>query len=60
MARTAVADGYYTWFNMNDQRIYINGPGPSETTVTTSSSVTTQGSSVIITGTVTDQSPNKT
>ena len=55
----AVADGYYTWFNMNDQRVYINGPGPSETTVTTSSSVTTQGTSVMITGTVTDQSPNK-
>jgi hypothetical protein len=54
----AVADGYYTWFNMNDQRIYINGPGPSETTVTASPSVTTKGSSVMITGTVTDQSPN--
>ena len=54
----AVADGYYTWFNMNDQRIYINGPGPSMTTVTTSNSVTQQGGSVLITGSVLDQSPN--
>lgn len=54
----AVADGYYTWFNMNDQRIYVNGPGPSKTTVTTSNSVTQQGGSVLITGTVTDESPN--
>lgn len=54
----AVADGYYTWFNMNDQRIYVNGPGPSMTTVTTSNAVTQQGGSVLITGSVTDQSPN--
>jgi hypothetical protein len=43
---------------MNDQRIYINGPGPSQTTVTASPSVATKGNSVMITGTVTDQSPN--
>ncbi|MCW3984222.1 MAG: hypothetical protein NWE96_09550 [Candidatus Bathyarchaeota archaeon] len=55
----AVADGYYVWFNMNDQRIYCIGPGPSETTVTASPSVTAQGNSVMITGTVTDQSPNQ-
>jgi hypothetical protein len=54
----AVADGYYTWFNMNDQRIYVNGPGPSQTTVTTSNTVTSQGTGVLITGSVTDQSPN--
>jgi hypothetical protein len=55
----AAADGYYVWFNMNDQRIYCIGPGPSATTVTASPSVTTQGTSVLITGTVTDQSPNQ-
>jgi hypothetical protein len=55
---SAVADGYYVWFNLNDQRIYCIGPGPSATTVTASPSVITQGGSVLITGTVTDQSPN--
>jgi len=54
----AVADGYYVWFNCNDQRIYCIGPGPSATTVTASPSVITDGNSVLITGTVTDQSPN--
>jgi hypothetical protein len=54
----AVADGYYVWFNCNDQRIYCIGPGPSATTVTASPSVITKGDSVLITGTVTDQSPN--
>jgi len=53
----AVADGYYTWFNLNDQQVYVNGPGPSATTVTASPSVATQGGSVLISGTVTDQSP---
>ncbi len=50
----AVADGYYTWFNMNDQQIYVMGPGPSATTVTASS----QGTNALITGTVTDQTPS--
>jgi len=54
----AVADGYYVWFNCNDQRIYCIGPGPSATTATASPSVITRGNSVLITGTVTDQSPN--
>lgn len=53
----AVADGYYVWFNMNDQRIYCIGPGPSETTVT-ATGVATKGAGVMITGTVTDKSPN--
>jgi len=55
---SAVADGYYVWFNMNDQRVYCIGPGPSATTATASPSVTIQGNSALITGTVTDQSPN--
>jgi hypothetical protein len=54
----AAADGYYVWFNLNDQRIYCIGPGPSATAVTASPSVITQGNSILITGTVTDQSPN--
>jgi hypothetical protein len=54
----AVADGYYVWFNCNDGRVYCIGPGPSATTATASPSVITKGNSVLITGTVTDQSPN--
>jgi hypothetical protein len=54
----AVADGYYVWFNLNDQRVYAIGPGPSSTSVAASPSVTAQGNSVLITGTVLDQSPN--
>ncbi len=53
----AAADGYYTWFNFNDQQVYVMGPGPSATTVT-ASSIGTTGNSVMITGTVTDQTPN--
>ena len=52
-----VADGYVVFLNLYDQRIYSIGPGPSATTVTASPKVTTQGNSIIIEGTVTDQSP---
>ncbi|MCW4044119.1 MAG: hypothetical protein NWE94_01210 [Candidatus Bathyarchaeota archaeon] len=55
----ALADGYFVYLNYNDMQIYCIGPGPSATTVTASPSVTAQGGSVLITGTVTDQSPNK-
>ncbi len=54
----AVADGYYTWFNLIDQQIYIIGPGPSATTVEAPMSTTVAGSPITIKGTVTDQSPN--
>jgi hypothetical protein len=53
----AAADGYLTWFNMNDQQLYVMGPGPSATTVT-ASSMGTLGSGVLISGTVTDQTAN--
>jgi outer membrane protein assembly factor BamB len=54
----AVADGYFVFLNYNDMRIYCVGPGPSATEVAASPSVITQGDSVLITGSVTDQSPN--
>jgi len=54
-----LADGYFVYLNYNDMQIYCIGPGPSATTVTASPSVTVDGGSVLITGTVTDQSPNK-
>ncbi len=53
----AVADGYYTWLNYNDLRIYAMGPGPSATTVNVKNDVIPLGNSVLITGTVTDQTP---
>jgi hypothetical protein len=54
---SAVADGYYTWFNMNDQQVYAMGPGPSATSVSIKDDVVSLGSAVLITGTVTDQTP---
>jgi hypothetical protein len=54
----AVADGYLVYLNLNDMQIYCIGPGPSDTAVTTSPSITTLGDQVLIKGSVTDQSPN--
>ncbi len=53
----AIADGYIVTLNLYDNRIYCYGKGPSATTVTAGPEVTTLGSSVLIEGTVTDQSP---
>jgi hypothetical protein len=50
----AMADGYATWFNGLDNRIYSVGRGPSATTVTASPKVSVYGNSVVIEGTVTD------
>jgi hypothetical protein len=55
----AVADGYYTWLNYNDGQIYAMGPGPSATTVSAPNVAVPLGSSIEITGTVTDQTPQK-
>jgi hypothetical protein len=52
----AIADGYLVSYNAEDNRIYVFGKGPSATTVTVSSQVVSKGSSVLISGTVTDQS----
>jgi hypothetical protein len=54
----AVADGYFVFLNYNDMRIYCIGPGPSATAVAASPSVITRGDRVLITGSVTDQTPN--
>jgi hypothetical protein len=50
----AVADGYATWFNGYDDRIYSVGRGPSATTVTASPKVSVNGDSVLVEGTVID------
>ncbi|HUJ84484.1 MAG TPA: hypothetical protein VLV84_02645, partial [Candidatus Acidoferrales bacterium] len=52
----ALADGYLTFFNEYDGRMYSVGKGPSATTVSTQATVAPLGSSVLIQGTVTDQS----
>jgi hypothetical protein len=52
-----IADGYIVSLNLYDNRIYCYGKGPSATTVTAAPKVTALGTSVLIEGTVTDQSP---
>jgi len=53
----ACADGTMLWFNGYDNQIYAYGMGPSKTTVTAPDAAVSQGSSVVIRGTVTDESP---
>ncbi len=50
----AVADGYATWFNGYDNRIYSVGRGPSATTVTAPKAGLAFEQSVVISGTVMD------
>jgi len=52
-----IADGYLVAPNAYDNQIYCFGKGPTETTITASPSVAAQGAIVLISGTVTDQSP---
>ena len=52
----ALADGYLTYLNLYDMQVYCIGKGPSATTVAAPMTAVTKGSSVMITGTVTDQS----
>jgi hypothetical protein len=51
-----MADGYVVGLNYYDNQIYCYGKGPSETTVTAAPKVTALGSSIVVEGTVTDQS----
>jgi len=53
----AIADGYLVVANYYDGLIYCIGKGETETTVSASPAIIPDGSSVLITGTVTDQSP---
>jgi hypothetical protein len=53
-----IADGRLVALNQVDNQIYCLGKGPSATTVSAPQTVPTLGSSVMITGTVTDQSPS--
>lgn len=56
MSLRAIADGYLVGYNGYDSNIYVFGKGPSATTVSATPAITTKGSSILITGTVTDQS----
>jgi hypothetical protein len=53
----AVADGYAVFLNLYDMQIYCVGKGPSATTVTAPPTAVPKGTPVLITGTVTDQTP---
>ena len=54
----AIADGYLIALNGYDTQIYCIGKGSSATTVTGSPKVSHNGDSILIEGTVTDQSPS--
>jgi hypothetical protein len=56
-ANMYIADGKLVYYNLLDNQIYCIGKGPSATTVSAPQISVAQGSSVMITGTVTDQSP---
>jgi hypothetical protein len=51
-----LADGYLLYYNYYDNQLYCVGKGPSATTVTAPDVALPLGSSVVIRGTVTDQS----
>jgi len=53
-----IADGYLVSLNAYDNQIYCYGKGPSATTVTGPKTAVSLGSSVLIEGSVTDQSPD--
>jgi len=53
-----VADGRLVTFNLFDNSIYCFGRGPSATTVTVDDNVIPSSETVLITGTVTDQTPS--
>jgi len=54
----AIADGILLSSNSQDNMIYAYGKGPSATTVSAPQLVPIVGSKVVITGTVTDQTPS--
>jgi hypothetical protein len=53
-----MADGKVVGLNLFDMMIYCVGKGPSATSVSASPKVSVHGNSVLIEGTVTDQSPS--
>ena len=56
----AMADGYLVAHNMYDNQVYIIGKGQSATTISAPTAVQIMGSSILLQGTITDQSPGQT
>jgi len=59
MTSGVIADGYLTADNRYDGYMYVFGKGKSQTTVTASQGVITEGESILLTGTVMDLSPGQ-
>jgi hypothetical protein len=57
-AKVVISDGRIVYLDNHDNQIYCLGKGDSATTVTASPKVSVHGTSVLIEGTVTDQSPS--
>lgn len=55
----AIADGKLVSHNCYDNKLYCFGKGPSQTTVSAPQSAVPTGTAMMITGTVTDQSPGQ-
>ncbi len=55
MRNSAISDGILTAINSYDNQIYTIGKGPSQTTVTAPNTAITLGQSIVIGGSVTDQ-----
>ncbi len=58
LSKVVISEGRIIYLDNHDNQIYCIGKGPSATTVSVPQSVSTLGSDVLITGTVTDQSPS--
>ncbi|KON33266.1 MAG: hypothetical protein AC479_05230 [miscellaneous Crenarchaeota group-6 archaeon AD8-1] len=52
-----IADGFLSYYSYYDNSVYCIGKGPSATTIEAPLTAVTQGDSLVITGSVTDQSP---
>jgi len=58
LSKVVISEGRIIYMDNHDNQIYCLGKGPSATTVSAPQTVPSLGSSVTITGTVTDQSPS--
>jgi hypothetical protein len=58
LSKVVISEGRIIYLDNHDNQIYCLGKGPSGTTVSAPQLVPSLGSSVMITGTVTDQSPS--
>ncbi len=59
MRNPAISDGILTAVNSYDNQIYTIGKGPSATSVTASDDAIPKGSTIMIRGSITDQSPGQ-